>query len=185
LASSSRHHQVTFCQHNHCTKLPAQSLHKSNKPTQAVGRGYEDGVRVADVTCRISRSKLAEGQLSAAGVVFCCHQRPPVHHPIWYHRMNHATVLTVLCCDVMCRYQTGRLKAAQARVAAGGSSSSSKEHGSKAASDPGVVVTVLASSRSSSGSSRNSSWSSEGGVVTAGESRTSHGGSLPALRVKV
>jgi hypothetical protein len=47
------------------------------------------------------------------------------------------------------------------------------------------VVTVLASSRSSSGSSRNSSWSSEGGVVTAGESRTSHGGSLPALRVKV
>lgn len=95
------------------------------------------------------------------------------------------------CCEnimmllLCCRYQTGRWKAAQVQLATDGRCvSSSGEHGSKGEADLGVVVTDAASSRSSAASSNNNSLSGEGGVVAVGESQTSHGGSLPTLRVK-
>lgn len=91
------------------------------------------------------------------------------------------------------RYQSGRLRAAQARVAAGGPGlAGSKDHGSKHSSsdDAGVVVTLLASGRSSSADSRGlsgSGWDDAGAanVVTAGSRVTSHGGSQALLRVKL
>lgn len=91
-------------------------------------------------------------------------------------------------------YQSGRLRAAQARVAAGGPGlAGSKDHGSKHSSsgeDSGVVVTLLASGRSSSADSRGSSGSGwddagAGNVVTTGSRVTSQAGSQPLLRVKV